>query len=129
MATRANFIIDQGTTFNTTINLSQTDGTLFQLDDYTARGKIRKSYSSSTATTFTASISENSPSQDTVSISLNSDQTGSLQAGRYVYDVEVVDSSSSPDTVTRILEGHIEITPSVTQTFSSGEGIGVDSPS
>ena len=129
MATRANFIIDQGTTFSTTINLSQTDGTLFQLDGYTARGKIRKSYSSSTATTFSASISENSPLQDTVTVSLNSAQTGSLQAGRYVYDVEVVDASSNPDIVTRILEGHIEITPSVTQTFSSGEGIGVDSPS
>ena len=42
MATRADLIIDQGTTFSSTINISQSDGTLFQLNDYSARGKIKK---------------------------------------------------------------------------------------
>ena len=39
-----------------------------------------------------------------------------MRAGRYVYDVEI--SSSDSDSVTiieRILEGQIEITPSVTR--------------
>ena len=78
MATRADLIIDQGTTFSSTINISQSDGTLFQLNDYSARGKIKKAFSSSTSVDFTCVVNENSPSQDTVTISLNSIQTASL---------------------------------------------------
>ena len=120
MATRADLIIDQGTTFSSTINISQSDGTLFQLNDYSARGKIKKAFSSSTSVDFTCVVNENSPSQDTVTISLNS--------GRYVYDVEVF-TSDSPAIVTRIVEGQVEVTPSVSQTITTGGGIGSDSPS
>ena len=127
MATRADLIIDQGTTFSSTINISQSDGTLFQLNDYSARGKIKKSFSSSTSVDFTCVVNENSPSQDTVTISLNSIQTASLNSGRYVYDVEVF-TSDSPAIVTRIVEGQVEVTPSVSQTITTGGGIGSDSP-
>ena len=128
MATRADLIIDQGTTFSSTINISQSDGTLFQLNDYSARGKIKKSFSSSTSVDFTCVVNENSPSQDTVTISLNSIQPASLNSGRYVYDVEVF-TSDSPAIVTRIVEGQVEVTPSVSQTITTGGGIGSDSPS
>ena len=128
MATRADLIIDQGTTFSSTINISQSDGTLFQLNDYSARGKIKKAFSSSTSDDFTCVVNENSPSQDTVTISLNSIQTASLNSGRYVYDVEVF-TSDSPAIVTRIVEGQVEVTPSVSQTITTGGGIGSDSPS
>ena len=128
MATRADLIIDQGTTFSSTINISQSDGTLFQLNDYSARGKIKKAFSSSTSVDFTCVVNENSPSQDTVTISLNSIQTASLNSGRYVYDVEVF-TSDSPAIVTRIVECQVEVTPSVSQTITTGGGIGSDSPS
>ena len=128
MATRADLIIDQGTTFSSTINISQSDGTLFKLNDYSARGKIKKAFSSSTSVDFTCVVNENSPSQDTVTISLNSIQTASLNSGRYVYDVEVF-TSDSPAIVTRIVEGQVEVTPSVSQTITTGGGIGSDSPS
>ena len=128
MATRADLIIDQGTTFSSTINISQSDGTLFQLNDYSARGKIKKAFSSSTSVDFTCVVNENSPSQDTVTISLNSIQTASLNSGRYVYDVEVF-TSDSQAIVTRIVEGQVEVTPSVSQTITTGGGIGSDSPS
>ena len=128
MAPRADLIIDQGTTFSSTINISQSDGTLFQLNDYSARGKIKKAFSSSTSVDFTCVVNENSPSQDTVTISLNSIQTASLNSGRYVYDVEVF-TSDSPAIVTRIVEGQVEVTPSVSQTITTGGGIGSDSPS
>ena len=128
MATRADLIIDQGTTFSSTINISQSDGTLFQLNDYSARGKIKKAFSSSTSVDFTCVVNENSPSQDTVTISLNSIQTAALNSGRYVYDVEVF-TSDSPAIVTRIVEGQVEVTPSVSQTITTGGGIGSDSPS
>jgi hypothetical protein len=35
-----------------------------------------------------------------------------MKAGRYVYDVEI---SSGGGTVTRVIEGQLEITPSVTR--------------
>ena len=44
--------------------------------------------------------------------------------------MEIINSSSTPADIIRILEGQIEITPSVTQNFGNeGLGIGVDSPS
>ena len=45
-----------------------------------------------------------------------------------MYDVEVR-NSAQPAKIHRILEGQLEITPSVTQTLSTGGGIGNESPS
>tara|TARA_R100001510_G_C7648266_1_gene205592 strand:+ start:558 stop:959 length:402 start_codon:yes stop_codon:yes gene_type:complete len=132
MATRADFIIDQGSSFSTTITPSNSDGSILDLIlSYTARGKIRKAYGASNSVDFTASVQQvDSPEQDTVKISLTSTQTAAMQAGRYVYDVEIINSNSTPADIIRILEGQIEITPSVTQNFGNeGLGIGVDSPS
>ena len=112
MATRADLIIDQGTTFSSTINISQSDGTLFQLNDYSARGKIKKAFSSSTSVDFTCVVNANSPSQDTVTISLNSIQTASLNSGRYVYDVIVSDTAGE---VTRVVEGSVLVRQGVTR--------------
>jgi hypothetical protein len=36
-----------------------------------------------------------------------------MKAGRYVYDVEITQTSSGA--VTRVLEGQVEVTPGVTQ--------------
>jgi hypothetical protein len=44
-----------------------------------------------------------------------------------VYDVEIIETSTSK--VTRVLEGQLEITPSVSQQLTNLKGIGVDSPS
>tara|TARA_Y100000004_G_C8943522_1_gene425210 strand:- start:1237 stop:1620 length:384 start_codon:yes stop_codon:yes gene_type:complete len=126
MATRANFIIDQGSTFTTTIDIDN-NGTIFELSDsYQARGKIRKSYDSSSSVDFTCVVSDNSPKQDVVTISLTNAQTLAMTPGNYVYDVEIY---QSPGSVTRLIEGETIITPSVTQSTGTGGGIGVDSPS
>lgn len=130
MATRADFIIDQGTTFSTTVTISQDDGTLLDLTDpngtdiYTARGRLAKNYSTGTQVDFTCTVNDNSPSQDTITMSLTATQTGLLKAGLYVYDLEIVSGS----TVTRVLEGQIEVTPSLRH-FNSSNGIGDESPS
>ena len=122
MATITNFTIDQGSTFTTTIDLDNQAGGLFQLNSYSCRGKIRKSPRSQTYTVFSCSINENSPSQDTITISLSAAQTKKLVAGRYLYDVEIY-SSNSPIEVIRILEGQIEILASMTQANPLGQGI------
>ena len=121
MATVSNLNIDQGATFSSTINLDNQASGVFELNDYSARGKIRKSYRSQTYTTFACVINENSPSQDTITISLTSAQTKALKDGRYVYDVEIYNATTSE--VIRVLEGQIEVLASASQANPLGEGI------
>lgn len=121
MATVSNLNIDQGATFSSTINIDNQVSGLFQLNDYQARGKIRKSYRSQTYTAFACTINENSPSQDTITISLTAVQTKALKSGRYVYDIEIYNTSTSE--VIRVLEGQIEVLPSASQANPLAEGI------
>lgn len=107
MATYSNIFIDQGSDFAMTVDLTQSVGTL-SLTGYTARGQIKKTYASSTKVDFTVSVDTTNTELD---ISLSSTQTGGMKAGRYVYDIEIVSSSSH---VTRVLEGQVEVTPRVT---------------
>ena len=120
MATIANFNIDQGSTFSTTIDVSNNSAGVFELNTYSARGKIRKASGTSRYVSFTCSINENSPAQDTITISLTSVQTKSMKPGRYLYDVEIFTAAGE---VIRVLEGQIEILASMTQTNPLGEGI------
>ena len=130
MATIANLIIDQGTTFSTQITPTRSDGTLLDLDNFSPTGLIRKTETSSLAGTFTCSRTENSPNQDTVTISLTSTQTKEIKPGRYMYDV-IVKNNTSPVTEYRILEGQVEFTPSISSAATANilNGIGADSPS
>ena len=47
-----------------------------------------------------------------ITLALTADQTGTLEEGRYVYDLEILQTSSS--TVTRVIEGIISVSPQVT---------------
>jgi hypothetical protein len=42
---------------------------------------------------------------------MNADQTSALEEGRYVYDLEILQTSSS--TITRVIEGIINVRPQV----------------
>ena len=110
MATKANLVIDQGTTFSATITMTDDYGNLIDLSAYTARSQIRKHYTSVTAVNFTADI--NVPTAE-ITLSLTDVQTANLVAGRYVYDVEVVDNYAN--TVSRVVEGIVTVTPNVTR--------------
>ena len=48
--------------------------------------------------------------RDRVQLNLTSTQTAAITAGRYVYDVFLTDSSN---TVTRVVEGIVTVTPRV----------------
>ena len=56
MATRVNIIIDQGTDFSTTVNLTDSAGTNLNLTGFSAASQIRKTHSSSNSTAFTCTI-------------------------------------------------------------------------
>tara|TARA_B100001093_G_C26523351_1_gene882716 strand:+ start:274 stop:609 length:336 start_codon:yes stop_codon:yes gene_type:complete len=110
MAIYSNFTIDQGATFSADIDVTDADGDALNLTGYTVAGQMRKSYNSTTFTAFSSSVSN--ATGGVVNITLSASQTGALKAGRYVYDVEI---TASDATVTRVIEGQIEVTPGVTR--------------
>ena len=63
------------------------------------------------AAVFTTNTGPNTAA-GTITLSLTANQTSNLVYGRYVYDVDVTDASN---TVTRVLEGIVTVTPSVTR--------------
>lgn len=108
MAGITNIVIDQGTTFDLTINVTADDGSPTDLTDYTISSQIRKSYYTNTYTELTTS-KVNLTGE--ITLSLTPTQTSALKAGRYVYDVEM---ASSEETV-RVIEGIVTVTPEVTR--------------
>jgi len=108
MAIYANLTADQGSTFESSVDVTGADGLALDLTTYTVRAQVRKSYNSSTSVDFITT----KDSSGNISLSLSATQTGNMKAGRYVYDVEI---ESSSGTVSRVLEGQLEITPRVTR--------------
>ncbi len=108
MSTKANLVIDQGSTFSTTISLTDDDGLAIDLTGYTGQSQIRKHYTSATSVPFTVAIA---PSTGQVTLSLTATVTAGLASGRYVYDVELTTGS----TVSRVLEGLVTVSPEVTK--------------
>lgn len=109
MGTKVNLVVDQGTTFETTINLTDDDGDLVNLTGYSGAGQVRKHYTSSNATNMTITLGG---ANGTVTMGMSANTTASLTSGRYVYDVELTDPSGD---VSRIFEGIITVTPQVTR--------------
>tara|TARA_A100001035_G_scaffold60245_1_gene45212 strand:- start:3007 stop:3333 length:327 start_codon:yes stop_codon:yes gene_type:complete len=108
MATQQNIVIDQGTTFSTTVTAKDSTGSAKDLTGYTTTAQIRKSYYSSSSTDFTTAQVDGT---GVITLSLTAAQTGNLKAGRYVYDVE---SASASETI-RVVEGIVTVTPQVTK--------------
>ena len=110
VAAIANLTMDQGATFSTVITVYQNDSIL-DLAGYSAAAQIRKSYSSSSSTSFTTAI-DSDTTTGKITLSLTSTQTAALEEGRYVYDVEITASDS---TVTRPIQGTVTVRPNVTR--------------
>ncbi len=109
MAAKSDLIIDQGTTYSTTFNLTDENGEPLNLNGYSAVSQIRKYYTSVTAISFTCSIAG---SNGEITVSLSANQTANIVAGRYLYDIEI----TSPELiVSRVVEGIATITPQVTR--------------
>ena len=109
MAIKANLIIDQGATYATKLNITDANGIAVDLTGYSAAAQIRKHYTSSNSTPFTVSLTA---ATGAVVLSLSSNSTANLVAGRYVYDVELTDGAGR---ISRIIEGTVTITPNVTR--------------
>lgn len=110
MAAKYNLVIDQGTTFSATLNVTDEFGNAVDMGGYEASGQLRKVYSSVNAVSFECSI--NAVAGE-VTIGLAANTTSTMEDGRYVYDVEITETETGE--VSRIIEGLVTVTPSVTR--------------
>ena len=116
MAQYEEFTIDQGSDVAIEIHCVDKNDAKKDLSGRSVTAKLKKNYNSSDSdtTSFTTLISN--AAEGIITISLTNTQTDALKTGRYVYDVELsfVDSSSNT-IIERILEGRIQVSPSVTK--------------
>lgn len=105
MSRRIDLLIDQGATFAVSMDLLNEVGDP-ETTSYTATAQIRRHYTSNTAYDFTCSVNNS-----VLTMSMSSNTTSSIPAGRYVYDVELNDGNS----INRALEGVVTVTPQVTR--------------
>lgn len=108
MADKVNLTIDQGATFSVDFIVKDANNAVINLTDYAGAGQLRRNYASNSATAFTIGVYSNG----TVRASLTANQTSTLSADRYVYDLEITNALGE---VTRIVEGIVTVTPQVTK--------------
>ena len=105
--------LEQGSSFNTVISLDDAYGQTYNLLNYSASSQMRKSYYSSNATAvFVTTVYG---TQGEIGLSLTANTTANIAPGRYVYDILIYNNSDRANTTLRILEGIINVTPSVTK--------------
>lgn len=104
--------VDQGTTYNNTIDLADdSTNAPINLSGFSVRSQMRKSYYSANVSEYiSCSISDSANGK--ILMSIPAANTTNLSAGRYVFDLETV---SPLGAVSRVLEGTITITPGVTR--------------
>jgi hypothetical protein len=116
MAQYEEFTIDQGADVAIELQLVDKNDAIKDITNHTITAKLKKNYNStdSDTTDFTTIIS-NAPGGITT-LSLTNAQTDALKVGRYVYDVEMSFVDSDGETIVeRILEGRMQVSPSVTK--------------
>ena len=110
-----NATIDQGATFELEVVYKNSTGTPINLTNYTAALQIRQNYYDTTALLTLTSPSNGiviTGATGTIDITMTSTQTGGLDEGFYVYDLEI---SSSGGNVTRLIQGQFTVSPEVTR--------------
>ena len=110
MAAYSELNLEQYATFSTVVNVADTQGDAVNLSGYTASSQIRKSYYSSTANNFTATITGEANGE--ITLSMTSANTSNLAPGRYLYDLVITDSSGVK---TRVVEGIVNVLAGITQ--------------
>jgi len=102
--------IEQYATFSTTVNVEDTAGVAINLYGYTAASQIRKSYYSSSANNFLATVTGIANGE--ITLSMTAANTANLTPGRYLYDLVI----TAPTGVkTRVVEGIVNVLAGVTQ--------------
>ena len=110
MATISNLYVDAGATYSNIITVTASNGQALNLTGYSVASQMRKSYQSSTAYDFTASIYD--ANNGKIRLQLTDSDSAEIPAGRWLYDVEI---TSAGGTKTRVVEGIVTVNPQITQ--------------
>lgn len=110
MAAISNLFVDAGSDYSTIITVAAANGVPLNISDYTVKSQMRKSYNSSTAYNFNATIYDGA--QGKIRLTLTAAQSEAIPAGRWLYDVEITDPSGARK---RVVEGIVTVTPQITQ--------------
>ena len=108
MATKVNLVVDQGSTFQTSVTFNDENGNTIKFSTYSGAAQMRKHFTSSNSVSFSVNMTSNG----VITLGLTANQTANLTSGRYVYDLEVTDSSNL---ISRLIEGIVTVTPNVTR--------------
>jgi len=95
-----NIVIEKGTSFEATYNVTNSDNSVYSLTNQSATAKIRKHPAATTSKSFTTSITT---ATGEIKISMGSTVTAELTAGRNYYDVIITHATTGK--VTKIFEG------------------------
>ena len=112
MATISNLYVDAGSDYSSVITVTTAVGTALDLTGYTIKSQLRKSYQSSQSFDFTATVAN--ALQGKIRLALTADQSEAIPAGRWLYDVEITQTSTAKKK--RVVEGIVVVTPQITQT-------------
>jgi cytoskeletal protein RodZ len=95
-----NIVIEKGTSFEATYNVTNADNSVYSLTNQSATAKIRKHPTATSSKSFTTTITT---ATGEVKISMGSTVTAELTAGRNYYDVILTHATTGK--VTKIFEG------------------------
>lgn len=95
-----NIVIQKGTDFEATYNVSNSDSSVYSLSNQTATAKIRKHPAATTSKSFTTTITV---ATGEIKVSMGATVTSDLTAGRNYYDVILTHNSTGK--ITKIFEG------------------------
>ena len=102
--------MDQGADYFDTLNLTADDGSPVNVVGYTFSSQMRRSFYSANASANLTVAVQDGPN-GIISFSMPANTSMNLTAGRYLYDVYMVDTSN---TTTRIIEGTIVLSNQAT---------------
>ena len=108
-----NITMDQGAQWTLTVVYEDSNGNPINLTGYTARMQLRKKFDSTTAVLTLATggqgITITGPT-GTIAITATDEQTGTIDGGLYVYDLEL----DNGGVITRLIQGQVTVSPQVT---------------
>jgi hypothetical protein len=121
MAGRYDIIIEQGATFLLPMTIKNSNGTLFDLTGYTAKGCIKRNRRSQVIVASFSFTYDVDRTLGKMEASLDDETTEAIPAGetttdprsKYVYDIAI--ENETIDQAKRLLEGFAYISPEVTR--------------
>ena len=119
MAGTFNFRIEQGTTYERVFRLRDSDGDPVDITGWGIRMDVRETRSKSA--TLVIELTENNGNIQITDaangefvVALDSQETAGLEPTKSAYDIELFDTSTSPATVIRLLQGTFTVSAEVT---------------